>query len=409
MDIHYRADEIFARHEELFGPSGMQRLRELGHDLLEVRSGGAMVYGADGKAWIDCMSNAGTHNLGRRHPAVVAAMKKAIYEADQGNFPMISMEKAYLAAKLGAFVPGKLECVVFSVVRGETVDFACKLARGHTGRKEILGFDGAWHGQTGFAMSLSQRHDGDAYGNLVPGLRALKYGDMEQLIKAVGRSTAAVIIEPVQAENGCRVADTAMLAELRKLCDRAGAVLIFDETQSGMGRTGRKFYYEHAGIEPDVLVVGEALGAGMFPIAATVFTGKLNRFMNRHPMIHLSTFGGTDVGCRVALGALEVYEQAKPWVNAGFMGEKLMEGMNYIAGLYPKKISQARGKGLLLSMDTGSPKQANSLCAAMAKRGVLVSPGEVARHSVVFRPGLLIGDAEVKTILDALGESVREL
>jgi len=409
MDIHYRADEIFTRHEELFGPSGMKRLRDLGHDLLEVRSEGAMVYGADGKAFIDCMSNAGTHNLGRRHPAVVAAMKNAIHEADQGNFPMISMEKAFLAAKLSSFIPGKLQCVVFSVVRGETVDFACKLARGHTGRKEILGFDGAWHGQTGFAMSLSQRHDWDAYGNLVPGLRTLKYGDMEQLIKAVGRSTAAVIIEPVQAENGCRVADTAMLAELRKLCDRAGAVLIFDETQSGMGRTGRKFYYEHTGIEPDVLVVGEALGAGMFPIAATVFTAKLNRFMNRHPMIHLSTFGGTDVGCRVALGALEAYEQAKPWVNAGFMGEKLMEGMNYIAGLYSGKISPVRGKGLLLSMDTGSAQQANSLCAAMAKRGVLVSPGEVARHSVVFRPGLLIGDAEVKSVLDALGESVREL
>ena len=130
------------------------------------------------------------------------------------------------------------------------------------------------------------------------------------------RNTAAFILEPVQAEYHCRSVATDYLKHIRRLCDSTGTCLIFDESQTGFGRTGKKFAYEHHGIYPDILVVGEAITGGMFPMTAMVFTSKLKQFFDVHPLIHLCTFGGHDVGCLVAAAALDEYEQIKPWQNA---------------------------------------------------------------------------------------------
>lgn len=409
MAFGYRDRDVFEQYGRLINKSRLKRIRDLGHDILEVRCEGSWIYGADGKRYIDCIGNEGTFNLGRRPTEVVAELKRAIHETDQGNFPMISGEKAFLAQKLSEFVPGNLPCVVFSVVRGETVDFACKLARGYTHRQEIVCFEGAWHGHTGFALSLSDRKDKENFGPLIPGIRMIKHGNINEAARAIGNRTAAVIVETIQAENSCRVAEKNFLYELRRLCDHNRSILIFDETQSGMGRSGRKFCFEYSGISPDVLIIGEAMGAGVFPIAATVFSKRLNRFMNRHPLIHLSTFGGTDVGCRVAMKALEVYEMKKPWANAMFMGKKLAEGLEYTARLYPDIISSVTGMGLLVAVETGSHRRAVDVCRALSSKGVLAAPGTVARGSIVFRPSLLITEKEVNTIVDALSSCMKEI
>ncbi len=391
---------ILDEYRRYFPSALVDEMRATGRDIVESERDGAFIYDENGKRYIDCITSGSVYNLGRRPRAIISALKKAVRRTDQGNFPMISLEKAALAARVAAFSPAGLECVVFSVTRGESVDFACKLARGFTERTEIVTVDGSWFGQTGFALSLSDRADREMYGPLIPDVVTIPFGDYASAEKTVSEKTAAVVIEPLQAENGCRAAYPEYLRGLRRICDRSGTVLVFDETQSGLGRCGKKFYLEHSGVVPDVLVIGEALGAGVFPIAATVFTKKLNRFMNAHPLIHLSTFGGSDLGCMAAIAAIELYEKLKPWDNAEMMGRRLRDGLErMVKGR--RSAGTVRGSGLLQAIDMGTAEKARAFCRAAARRGLLVMPGAVDTSTVIFRPSLLITSIQVNAILEA--------
>jgi len=387
----------------------LERLHDLGHDFLEGKRGGAYIYDEEGNRYLDAHGAAGVFNLGRRHPELADELKLAMRETDIGNFPMISREKALLAKALADFVSGPLECCIFSVVRGEAMDAACKVARGFTRRAELIAVDGGWHGQTGFALSLSDRKDKDSYGPLIPEVRVMPFGDLDAARKTISSKTAAVILEPVQAENHCRIASPGYLKGLADLCREHGAVLILDETQTGFGRTGLKFAYEAAGIAPDILVLGEALGGGMFPIAATLLTQRVNAFMNAHPLIHLSTFGGADVGCRVAHKAIEIYTREEPWRNAAAMGERLLSGLRELKRGAGSQIRDVGGKGLLLSLELGSPEDAKRFCQAAAEHGLLVVPGEVAAQTVVIRPPLKISPEQVDEILASVKAAVESM
>ncbi|MCK7477607.1 MAG: aminotransferase class III-fold pyridoxal phosphate-dependent enzyme [Candidatus Moduliflexus flocculans] len=263
--MNHTTAEILNKYETYFSASHRAVLENRGHAIVEDRREGDCIYDLDGKRYIDCISSLSIHNLGRRPAAIVEELRKAIQETDQGNFPMISEEKATLAEKISRFVPAKLECTVFSVIRGESIDFACKLARGSTGRKELLAVDGSWFGQTGFAMSLSDRKDREIYGPLIPNVGQLPFGDIEAARKMITKTTAAVFIEPVQAENNCRQAGREYLQALRKFCTKKGALLILDETQSGMGRTGKNLPSRKAASSPMCWSLARPWAPACFP------------------------------------------------------------------------------------------------------------------------------------------------
>lgn len=383
-----------------------ERLRALGHDFIEAGREGAYVFDTNGKRYLDAVSGAGTFNLGRRHPELAGELRRALRETDQGNFPMISCEKAALAKALAAFVPGPLECAVFSVMRGEAMEFACKLARGFTGRQELIAAADGWYGQTGFALTLSDRADREAYGPLIPNAHTIPFGDITAAERAISRDTAAFIVEPIQAENACQIADSAYLLAVETACRRSGALLVLDETQTNFGRTGTRFAFEAAGVSPDALVLGEALGGGMFPIAATMLTQRVNAFMNAHPMIHLSTFGGSDIGCRVAAMAIEIYERDTPWRNAAARGGQLLDGLRILAAKPKSPIRGINGKGLLLALQFDTEDRAVHFCRDAARNGLLALPGEVAKNCVLIRPSLLLTEAEAAELLAAVGACV---
>ncbi|HOI11302.1 MAG TPA: aminotransferase class III-fold pyridoxal phosphate-dependent enzyme, partial [Myxococcota bacterium] len=308
---------------EFVSQAAVARLADLGIDFVEAGGEGPWMRDEDGNRYLDCYGSAGTFLLGRRHPELVAALRRAVTRTDQGNFPMISEEKADLARDLAAFCPGELDCTVFSVMRGEPIEFACKIARGVTGRPGIVALAGGWHGETGFAMALSERTDHDRFGPGIPGTRRVAWDDPGAVLDAIDGDTAAVVLEPMQIENGCARVPDGLLRDLRRRCDRRGALLVFDETQTALGRTGHRFASEPSGAVPDMLVLGESLGGGLFPIAATVFTQRVNAWLNRHPMIHLSTFGGSDVGCMVARETLALIGRLAPWRDAAARGAVL--------------------------------------------------------------------------------------
>lgn len=376
--------------------------------ILEGKRAGAHFFDTDGRKYIDGDSSAGIFNLGRRHPELAEELKRAMRATDQGNFPIISEEKALLAEALAKFVPGELECSLFGVTRGEAFDAACKVVRGYTGRPGLVTVDGGWYGQTGFALSLSQREDRHLFEPLVPGTAVIPFGDLAAANRVLGADTAAVFLEPMQAENGCRAVNAEYARGLADLCRARGALLVFDETQTNFGRTGTPFYFERLGVEPDVLVLGEALGAGLFPITVTMLTQRVNGFMNDHPMIHLSTFGGSDVGCCVARVALDIYRHEQPWRNAAAMESGLRSAFGSLAGDYPSLLFGVQGGGLLLSLRTPSADTAKRLCQACLNRGLLVAPGKVAKDTVMVRPSLLISEDEAGELVAALDMALRD-
>ena len=387
-------------------PSHFDRKKSLGHDITETRREGAYIFDANGKKYIDCISSAGIFNLGRRQKKIKDALKSAVRETDQGNFPMLSIEKAMLAEKLADFTPGNLECTVYSVVRGESIDFASKLVRGYTNKKELIFVEGSCFGQTGFALSLSDHEEKEQYGDLIPEVTKMPFGDIAAAEKMITSNTAGVFIELIQAENGCRKTETLYLQKLSEMCKKNKVILVIDETQTGMGRCGAKFACEKAGVVPDILVIGEALAAGMFPIAATVFTQELNKFLNAHPLIHLSTFGGSDIGCRTALAALDEYERLKPWENALEKGNSLIYGLRTLMNEHPGKMNSVNGDGLLISLEFNNKGDAEQFCRESSINGIIVTTGEILKKSVVFRPSLIIEEKDVEDIIAASKRSL---
>jgi acetylornithine/succinyldiaminopimelate/putrescine aminotransferase len=397
--------ERLETHGRMTSPALHAFRRSIGWDLLVARADGTYLHDVEGRTYLDAHTGAGIHNLGHRPAAVVAALRRAARETDQGNFPMISAEKAALGRDLAAFTGGDLPRVTYGVMRGEAVDFACKLARGVTGRPRLLAAAGCAFGQTGFALALSSLSHREVCGPLIPACErhALEDG---ALIRAVGPDTAAVLLEPIQAENHAAAPDPAAVQALAARCHEVGALLVIDETQTGFGRTGARFAWPGLGVSPDMVVLGEALGAGVFPIVATVCTDRLGAFLDAHPLIHLSTFGGADLGCVAARAALAAYVEQQPWVQAAHHGARL--GSRLEALVRPgSPVRSASGRGLLWSLDLGTEERAQAFCRALAAERVLAATGQVRPETVVLRPALTMTDADLEHLAAACERAVR--
>lgn len=365
-------------------------------------------FDTNGKRYIDCYCGAGMFNLGRHVQELSCTLQEQADKSDQGNFVLISQEKALLASKLISFIPAKLNGVFFSVGRGEAMDFACKLVRGYTGRTQLITVDGAYYGETGFSVSLSDGNKNKSFGQ-IPDIATIPFGNIQALEERVTTKTAAIITETIQVENACRSASEGFFKIMRTVCDKTGALMVLDETQTGMGRTGKKFAFEHYGVEPDICVIGEALGAGIFPIAATAFTKHIQKFMHAHPLIHLSTFGGHDLGCRVAHTALELYETIKPWENAASVGVRLLEELALLQKQYPDKILSVHGKGLAIAVTLRSEDTAQKAVTKLIKEGIFVVTGKVARDAIIVRPALTITISEAQAIVKGIQKVIKSL
>jgi putrescine aminotransferase len=391
-------DALFYRAEKVFSKGLVDMVRDSGSDFLEAGGEGSFVFDSEGNRLLDCYTSAGTFNLGRRNHEIVERLRRAVYDTDQGNFVMPSQEKAHLARRIAEFMPSDLDCVLFGVTRGESMDAAAKLARGFTGRSGLVTVDGGCYGETGFALSLSERKGKEQFGALIPGVKTVPFGDIKAAIEAIDDKTAAFVAEPIQAENHCRTASAGYFARIRALCSLHGAVLIFDETQSGFGRTGKGFAFEHSGVIPDIAIVGEAITGGLFPMTAMVFTPELKGFFDAHPLIHLCTFGGHDLGCSAAMAALDEYDCLKPWINAGELVEAMIGDLAEYAAVRSGPLVSVAGEGLLMSLKFASSGDARRFCRLACGNGLLARPGEVDPSAVPLRPSLLITPSEAVLI-----------
>ncbi|OGO14875.1 MAG: aminotransferase [Chloroflexi bacterium RBG_16_48_8] len=303
------------------------------------------------KRLFDCHCNGGVFNLGHRNPVVSQTLMESLKELDIGNHHLISEQRAVLATRLAELAPGDLPYTVFGVGGGEAVDLAIKIARGYTGRDIILSAKGAYHGHTGFALAAGDEKYRTPFGPPAPGFLQAPFNDIQALQENTDENTAAIILETIPATYGIAVPDEDYLPQVRELCDERGALLIVDEIQTGLGRTGKLWGIEHFGVEPDIMVIGKGLSGGIYPMAATCFRAELETVFHEDPFIHISTFGGAEVGCPVALKVLELSSDPAFLAHVNEIARIFSDGFSTLKEKYPEIFVQLRQLGLMMGIE----------------------------------------------------------
>ena len=323
--------ELFSRH---VSSGKADFFRSVGLDFVFGRRQGPFVWDAtDERRLINCHCNGGVFNLGHANPKIVLALKDSLETLDIGNHHLVSRWRALLGRRLSELTPGDLSCTVFGVGGGEAIDLAIKLAKGYTKKSKVISASGGYHGHTGLALATGDGKYRDPFGPNLPGFVQIPFNDIPSLRRELDGNTAAVIFETIPATLGMPIPDPDFYAQARDLCRRSGALLIVDEVQTGLGRTGRLWGIDHFGVVPDIMVIGKGLSGGIYPMSATCFSSELEGFFHDNPFIHVSTFGGAEVGCPVALAVLE--ESSRP---------EFLDHVNTLAGIFTDGFAKLREK-----------------------------------------------------------------
>jgi acetylornithine aminotransferase len=349
-----------------------------------VKGKGLLVTDADGKTYMDFLGGIATNILGHAHPAIVKAVTKQVSVLSHVSNFYAHPNAIALAEKLTAMTGDKGARVFFCQSGAEANEAALKLSR-RTGKMRVVAAQGAFHGRTMGALSLTgQPSKREPFLPLIKGVKHVPFGDIDAMRKAVSKKTAMVIIEPIMGEAGVIVPPADYLQELRKLCDKNGALLVIDAVQTGMGRTGDWFGYEYSGITPDVITLAKGLGGGL-PLGAMIALGKAAEFFQ--PGDHGSTFGGNPVTTAAGLAAIEFIESKKILNKVEKQGAHLIQELALIPG-----VREVRGAGLLLGIELESLK-ASDVSDAMRDAGVLVNAANAT--TIRIAPALIVSDAQI--------------
>ncbi len=323
-----------------------------GIDFVPGRREGAFMWDMAGsKRLIDCHCNGGVFNLGHRHPEIVQTLTSSLQTLDIGNHHLISQQRTALAAKLAELTPGDLAYTVFGVGGGEAIDLAIKVARGYSGKQKIVSASGGYHGHTGLALAAGDAKYYAPFGEPAPGFMQVAYGEIEALKTAVTPETAAVILETIPATLGMPIPPPGYLRQVRDLCAATNTLLILDEVQTGLGRTGKLWACDHDGVVPDIMVIGKGLSGGIYPMAATCFRKELESVFHEDPFIHISTFGGAEVGCPVALKVLSLSNDPAFLANVNECAAVFAEGFRSLQAKHPQVLVRLRQVGLMMGIE----------------------------------------------------------
>ncbi len=387
-------------------PGKVAVYRQMGFEAVPGRREGVYVWDLAGKRYINCRSSGGVFNLGHRPPRVVAALKKALDELDVGDHMLMSEHRAALARRLGELTPGDIRYSFFVPSGGEAIDLAIKLARGYTGRPGIVSAEKGYHGHTGLALAAGDEHFRRHFEPLAPGFSRVPFGDAEALEAAVGEGTAAVLLETIQATNGIVVPPADYYPRVREICDKTGAVLILDEVQAGLGRTGRLWAIDEWGVVPDIMVLGKGLGGALYPMSAMCFRPHLDTFFQKNPFVHLSSFAGSDLGCVCSLAMLEETTRPGFLEHVREMGQRLERGFAGLVAGHGDVASGWCGRGLFLAFEMARDELGPLMTYALAQFGVIAVFSEFRPRAMQIMPPLVVTASEVDEILEAMDQAL---
>ncbi|MCF8553094.1 MAG: acetylornithine transaminase [Candidatus Planktophila sp.] len=349
-----------------------------------VKGKGIVVTDADGKIYMDFLGGIATNILGHAHPAIVKAVTKQVSTLSHVSNFYAHPNAIELAEKLTAMTGDKKAKVFFCQSGAEANEAALKLSR-RTGRVRIVAAQGAFHGRTMGALSLTgQPSKREPFLPLIKGVKHVPFGDIDAMRKAVSKKTAMVIIEPIMGEAGVIVPPADYLQQLRQLCDKNGSLLVIDAVQTGMGRTGDWFGYEYSGITPDVITLAKGLGGGL-PLGAMIALGKAAELFQ--PGDHGSTFGGNPVTTAAAIATIDFIESQQILNKVKKQAVNLIQELALIPG-----VKEVRGAGLLLGIELVSLK-ASDVSDSMREAGVLVNAANAT--TIRIAPALIVSDTQI--------------
>ncbi|MCS7059035.1 MAG: aspartate aminotransferase family protein [Meiothermus sp.] len=394
---------LFEQFERHINPGLAGLLRFTGLDKVESHAEGVYVWDTEGKRYLDFLGLYGTLSLGHRHPKVVAAVERQLARMPMSVRVLVSEPTTRLAARLAELAPGPLSMVYFGNSGAEGVEAALKFARFYTGKPGFITTEGGYHGKTFGALSVTPREPYQAPARpLLPGVKVVPFGDAQAVARAIDSDTAAVIVEPIQGEGGIRVPPEGYLRELRRITRERGVLLIADEVQTGLGRTGKLWAVNWEAVEPDILVSAKALGGGVMPISATLARPEVFAIYKDQPLIHSSTFGGNPLAAAAALAALEVIVEEDLPGRALEMGAYLMQGLLELQRAFPEFIQEVRGRGLMLGLEFADADIGAVVVAELAARGVITAFGLNNPKVVRLEPPLIVERAHIEEALAAL-------
>jgi putrescine aminotransferase len=369
-----------------------------------------------GRKFIDCLGGYGIYSAGIRHPKIIKAVADQLTRMPLSSQELLDPLRGALAKLLGEVAPGDLQYCFFINNGTDAVEGALKLARVATGRTNFISSLRGFHGKSCGALSLMGKWEyREPFLPLLPGIQFVEFGDADavedELYKAdqVGKGVAAVVMEPIQGEAGAIVPPDDFWPRIRKACNEYGALLIADEVQTGMGRTGKMFGIEHWDVVPDILCMGKALGGGVMPLSAFISTPKIWQVLEKNPFIHTSTFGGNPLACAAGIAAVNVTLEEDLPGQAHHKGKYLLGELIALQVRYDRLIKQARGRGLLLGMEFPNTEIGYKVVSGLFKRNVLVAGTLTNSRVVRFEPALNIAEPLLDEILERLEDTLKEI
>ncbi len=398
--------QIIQDYAKYFTPMRMRTMQHMGLDIVETKREGVTVTDIDGEVYYDCLAVGGIFNLGRRHPRIVKAIKDALEYSDLGNNFLISKPRLDLAKKLAETTPGDITCSFFGVSGSESNDLAIKLARGYTNRSEIISAHNCYHGCTGLSVSTSDAEEFKVFGPKLPGFKQVLFGNIDDFVQNVTKNTAAVIFEPMIIEAGFARPPKGFFKQAREHCNKVGTLMIIDEVVTGMGRTGTFWGIEREEIVPDIMVSAKGLSAGMYPISVMMFREELGDFFISNPFCHYSSFGGPELGCIVALEAINIINTPEFLNEVNRKGELFKNGFAMLKEKYSSIVDSYDQQGLMGAMRFKNEDSGMRLMHFLAKNKVFSLVSTHATNTMRFFPPLTITDEEISFIFDALDKSI---
>ena len=372
--------------------------------LIDIeKAEGIYLYGPDGRRYLDLISGIAVSNTGHRHPEIIKAitdqLEKHLHVMVYGEY--VQSAPNILVEKLTSLLPPELNCCYLTNSGTEANEGALKLAKRLTGRTELIAFRGAYHGSTHGSLSVSGNEVKKfAFRPLLPDVRFLDFNDID-LLHHITHRTAGVIIEPIQGDAGVRIPDTEFMQALRNRCTETGAQLIFDEIQTGMGRTGKWFAYEHFGVVPDILTLAKALGGGL-PLGAFISSYSKMKSLTHDPMLgHITTFGGNPVSCAAAAATIDVI--------AGHLDEVEEKGKKIESLLRHPRIREIRRKGLMFAIEFESKEEVYRIVELGIQKGILCFWFLSTPNSFRIAPPLTITYEEIELACELINTCIDEI
>lgn len=413
-------DDTLEGFDDYVSPGWLKYRKSVSTDaaVLEWHDEGSIDYGLNDEEFIDFLGGFGIYTFGHRNQEILETVEAQLKHQALHSQELLDPLRSYLAKAVSEITPGDLQYSFFTNGGAEAVEMALKLARIATGGRWYISTVGAFHGKSMGAISVGGKGSyREPYLPMIQQVQHVEYGNAEDMRKAianlqeVGEKVAGIILEPVQGEAGIKLPPEGYLQEVRKIADEFGVALIFDEIQTGMGRTGKIWASEWSGVTPDIMTFGKSFGGGIMPITGIVFTKKMwvQQLIDNPWLLGSPTFGGNPLACSAALAAIRYMIKYDIPQQAFEKGEYLIPKLKEYAKKYPQLIQEVRGIGLMIGIEFNTTDIGYAVSKGLFSRGVMTAGTLVNAKTVRMEPPAIVTYEQIDTVLKRFGETLEEI